>query len=124
MNIALIRADVPGGASLHGQISLGPVSGPLYSHTVGRRRGWLIIAQTGLLFSIIGLGASDPAKQPFVMAMAAFLVTFFSASQDIVADAYRREDIPDAELRIRLITVYQRIPDRHAAGRRRRADSG
>ncbi|MEZ4551873.1 MAG: hypothetical protein R2874_15775 [Desulfobacterales bacterium] len=32
------------------------------------------------------------------MAMAAFLVTFFSASQDIVADAYRREDIPDAEL--------------------------
>ncbi|MEZ4579171.1 MAG: hypothetical protein R2875_14550 [Desulfobacterales bacterium] len=54
------------------------------------------------------------------MAMAAFLVTFFSASQDIVADAYRREDIPDAELRIRLITVYQRIPDRHAAGRRRR----
>ncbi len=64
----------------------------------GRRRGWLIIAQTGLLFSIIGLGASDPAKQPFVMAMAAFLVTFFSASQDIVVDAYRREDIPDAEL--------------------------
>jgi len=28
----------------------------------------------------------------------AFLVTFFSATQDIVVDAYRREDIPDAEL--------------------------
>jgi PAT family beta-lactamase induction signal transducer AmpG len=33
-----------------------------------------------------------------MMAFAAFLVTFFSASQDIVVDAYRREDLPDEEL--------------------------
>jgi PAT family beta-lactamase induction signal transducer AmpG len=35
-----------------------------------------------------------------MMAVAAFLVTFFSASQDIVVDAYRREDLPDEELGI------------------------
>ena len=64
----------------------------------GRRRGWLIIAQSGLMISIIGLGSTSPADHPGMMAFTAFLVTFFSASQDIVVDAYRREDIPDAEL--------------------------
>ena len=64
----------------------------------GRRRGWLLIAQSGLMISIIGLGTSSPANHPAMMAFTAFLVTFFSASQDIVVDAYRREDIADAEL--------------------------
>lgn len=64
----------------------------------GRRRGWLLIAQALLAAAIIGLGFSDPANHPLLTAFAAFLVTFFSASQDIVVDAYRREDIPDAEL--------------------------
>jgi len=64
----------------------------------GRRRGWLIIAQSGLMLSIISLGAANPAAHPGMMAFTAFLVTFFSASQDIAVDAYRREDIPDDEL--------------------------
>ncbi|MDO9262733.1 MAG: AmpG family muropeptide MFS transporter [Desulfosalsimonadaceae bacterium] len=64
----------------------------------GRRRGWLIISQTLLMLSIIGLGTADPAGHPGILAFAALLVTFFSASQDIVTDAYRREDIPDTEL--------------------------
>lgn len=64
----------------------------------GRRRGWLLIAQTLLMLSIIVLGLNDPAGHPGMMAFAALLVTFFSASQDIVADAFRREDIPDTEL--------------------------
>jgi PAT family beta-lactamase induction signal transducer AmpG len=65
---------------------------------LGRRRGWLLIAQVALIFSISGLGFTDPGKNPWMMAFAAFLVTFFSASQDIVVDAYRREDFPDEEL--------------------------
>ena len=65
---------------------------------LGRRRGWLLIAQVTLIFSISGLGFSDPVKNPWMMVFAAFLVTFFSASQDIVVDAYRREDLPDEEL--------------------------
>jgi len=65
---------------------------------LGRRRGWLLVAQVALMFSISGLGFTDPGKNPWMMAFAAFLVTFFSASQDIVVDAYRREDLPDEEL--------------------------
>jgi PAT family beta-lactamase induction signal transducer AmpG len=65
---------------------------------LGRRRGWLLVAQFALIFSIAGLGFTDPGKNPWIVAFAAFLVTFFSASQDIVVDAYRREDLPDQEL--------------------------
>jgi PAT family beta-lactamase induction signal transducer AmpG len=65
---------------------------------LGRRRGWLLVAQAALMLSIAGLGFTDPGKSPWVVAFAAFLVTFFSASQDIVVDAYRREDLPDEEL--------------------------
>jgi PAT family beta-lactamase induction signal transducer AmpG len=64
----------------------------------GRRRGWLLIAQLSLMASIIGLGMTDPSAQPWGVAIAAILVTFFSATQDIVVDAYRREDLPDNEL--------------------------
>jgi len=65
---------------------------------LGRRRGWLLIAQLALILSIAGLGASDPGMRPWMTLIAASMVTFFSASQDIVVDAYRREDLPDEEL--------------------------
>ena len=64
----------------------------------GRRRGWLLVAQLALVGAIIGLGLTDPGVKPWLVAFAAFLVTFFSASQDIVVDAYRREDLADDEL--------------------------
>jgi PAT family beta-lactamase induction signal transducer AmpG len=65
---------------------------------LGRRRGWLFTAQIALMASIAGLGYSDPVKNPWMMIVAAILVSFFSATQDIVIDAYRREDLPDEEL--------------------------
>ena len=65
---------------------------------LGRRRGWLLIAQTALMLSIAGLGLSSPKSDPWLVAFAAFLLTFFSASQDIVVDAFRREDLSDAQL--------------------------
>ena len=64
---------------------------------LGRRRGWLLIAQIALICSIVLLGLSN-TKNLWMIAVSAFLVTFFSASQDIVVDAYRREDLADAEL--------------------------
>jgi PAT family beta-lactamase induction signal transducer AmpG len=66
--------------------------------SLGRRRGWLLVAQIALCCSIAGLGFADPARNPVIMVCAALLVTFFSASQDIVVDAYRREDLADEEL--------------------------
>jgi len=65
---------------------------------LGRRRGWLLMAQLALILAIVGLGYSDPVNNAGMMVVAAMLVAFFSASQDIVIDAYRREDLPDEEL--------------------------
>ncbi len=65
---------------------------------LGRRRGWLLAAQMALAFAIVLLGFTDPHHHPWQVAVAALLVTFLSASQDIVVDAYRREDLADAEL--------------------------
>jgi len=65
---------------------------------LGRRRGWLLVAQFALILTIAGLGLASPLESPHLVALLACLVTFFSASQDIVVDAYRREDLSDAEL--------------------------
>ncbi len=65
---------------------------------LGRRRGWLIIVQFLLTAAIAALGLSNPAGRPHLTALAALAVAFFSASQDIVIDAYRREDLADHEL--------------------------
>ncbi len=64
----------------------------------GRRRGWLLLFQALLMGAIIALGMTNPRQNPWLVATVAFLVTFFSASQDIVVDAYRREDLSDNEL--------------------------
>jgi len=64
----------------------------------GRRRGWLITIQLALALSIAGLGWMQPAQTPFTVAVVAWLLAFFSASQDIVIDAYRRESLADNEL--------------------------
>lgn len=65
---------------------------------LGRRRGWLIVSQVAVMAAIVGLGYSDPVKNTALMIVAAVLVAFFSATQDIVIDAYRREDLADEEL--------------------------
>lgn len=65
---------------------------------LGRRRGWMFIFQLALLLSIGALGLFEPQQDIAVIAWFALAVAFFSASQDIVLDAYRREILPDAEL--------------------------
>ena len=65
---------------------------------LGRRKGWLTVAQLALIAAIVLLGFSNPHTHLGLMALAACLVAFFSATQDIVIDAYRREDLPDNEL--------------------------
>ncbi|MDG4552122.1 MAG: AmpG family muropeptide MFS transporter [Candidatus Contendobacter sp.] len=64
---------------------------------MGRRRGWLLLIQITLIAAIAGLGLTDPARSLPGVTLAAFLVAFFSASQDIVIDAYRRESLADDE---------------------------
>jgi len=69
-----------------------------YIPPLGRRRGWLLIWQITLLMSIPAFGLLHPDLDLWVIAYLAGMVAFFSASQDIVLDAYRRELLPDSEL--------------------------
>src|ERR1019366_787803 len=57
----------------------------------GRRRGWGITIQLGLIAAILGLGCCDPKRDLHLIGVLAVLVAFLSASQDIVIDAYRVE---------------------------------
>jgi PAT family beta-lactamase induction signal transducer AmpG len=64
---------------------------------LGRRRSWLLISQLALVGSIVWLGLQDPSSSIWPVVLASYLVTFFSATQDIVIDAYRRESLADKE---------------------------
>lgn len=64
----------------------------------GRRRSWILATQMSLFGAIIGLGAFNPQLEIGTVALLATLVALFSASQDIVIDAYRREILSDDEL--------------------------
>ena len=61
---------------------------------LGRRRGWGLSIQIGLLAAILALGWSDPKRNLGTMAVLAGVVAFLSASQDIVIDAWRIEILP------------------------------
>lgn len=69
-----------------------------FSLPLGRRRGWLIVTQAALTVCLLGMSLTDPQASTWTMALFALLVSFFSASQDIVVDAYRREIVKDEEL--------------------------
>jgi PAT family beta-lactamase induction signal transducer AmpG len=64
---------------------------------IGRRKSWLFLCQAGLVVVIFLMGRTDPTIDPEITAILAILVAFFSASQDIVIDAYRIEILRDDE---------------------------
>ena len=65
---------------------------------LGHRRGWMLVTQVALLASIGVMGFIKPDLSIWTVAYLAAAVAFFSASQDVVLDAYRRELLPDVEL--------------------------
>ncbi|MFQ6006960.1 MAG: AmpG family muropeptide MFS transporter [Woeseia sp.] len=65
---------------------------------LGRRRGWMLVTQLALLVTIASMGYIKPDLSIWTVAYLAAAVALFSASQDIVLDAYRRELLPDIEL--------------------------
>lgn len=65
---------------------------------LGRRRGWMIVTQAGLLAVIAWLGSLSPNDDLTLIVYAATLLAFLSATQDIVLDAYRRELLEEQEL--------------------------
>src|ERR1700739_3981691 len=70
---------------------------PVRSRRFGRRRGWLLTSQLLLIAAILFLGACDPARSAFVVALGALLVAAASATQDIVIHAFRVESLEESE---------------------------
>lgn len=71
---------------------------PPFTTLFGRRRGWMLASQIGLIAAIFALGQTQPGVDLWWTALFAVLVAFFSASQDIVIDAYRVEILPEEKL--------------------------
>lgn len=65
---------------------------------LGRRRGWTLLSQVLLLVCITRFGGVDPGVNLTAAVWLVFLTSLFSATQDIVLDAYRREMLADDEL--------------------------
>ena len=65
---------------------------------LGLRRGWMLLAQLGLIFGIGVLGHIDPVADTGLVALIAVVIAIFSATQDVAIDAYRREILTDSEL--------------------------
>ncbi len=64
----------------------------------GRRKGWMVLFQALLVVTIFSLSLVNPKDDLWLVGAIAFGIAFFSASQDIMIDAYRREILPDEEL--------------------------
>jgi len=64
---------------------------------LGRRRGWMLLTQLALIAAIAGMAFTDAKNALTTMALLALAVAFFSASQDIVFDAYSTDAVKPEE---------------------------
>ncbi|MGH2898082.1 MAG: AmpG family muropeptide MFS transporter, partial [Solirubrobacteraceae bacterium] len=55
---------------------------------LGRRRGWVLVFQLGLVGAIAAMSLFDPRRDLAAVAAVAVVIAVLSASQDIVLDAY------------------------------------
>lgn len=65
---------------------------------MGRRRGWMMVTQIGLLVLIGSLGFFSPQLNIILIATLSFSIALFSATQDVALDAFRRELLTNKEL--------------------------
>ena len=78
---------------------------PFLTRKLGQRRSWMLFAQFMIVVGLTFMAASDPATQLTQVAIAAFLVAFSSATQDIAIDAYRIEAV-DADRQGAMAATY------------------
>ncbi len=64
---------------------------------LGRRRGWLVLTQLMLAGVLYYMASVSPQATPLLFAAVAVGVAFFSASQDVVIDAYRTDVLEPRE---------------------------
>ncbi|MBU6459580.1 MAG: MFS transporter [Proteobacteria bacterium] len=64
---------------------------------LGRRRSWILLAQIILSILIYAMASVNPSINPGLLGLLALILTFSSASQDIVIDAWRTDVLPEQE---------------------------
>ena len=65
---------------------------------LGRRRGWMISTQIAVMLAVMLMGQFNPSTEIWTVVFLAAIVAFFSASQDIVVDAHRREWLTEEQM--------------------------
>lgn len=63
----------------------------------GKRKGWILASQLACLIMIFLLGQLQPAQELNLVIICAFLIAFFSASQDIAITAYQVDILQESE---------------------------
>ena len=80
---------------------------PWLGKRLGRRRGWILIAQLAIACGLLTMAAIGPRHGLLALGVAALVVAFASASQDIVVDAWRIEAADTGEELGLLSSAYQ-----------------
>jgi len=62
----------------------------------GHRRGWLLMSQFFIIVALILTAFTDPKESLFFTALFITILAFFSATQDILIDAFRIESAPQS----------------------------
>ena len=79
---------------------------PLLTRWLGRRRSWLLLAQLGIVAGLVAMALGNPQEGLLWVTVAAVMVAFSSATQDIALDAFRIESA-EAEKQAALAASYQ-----------------
>lgn len=75
-----------------------PVVDRLVPPLLGRRRGWLLLAQLAIIVGLGVLAFSDPTGARWVLVVSALLVAMASATQDLVVNGYTCDALPPERL--------------------------
>ena len=70
---------------------------PFLSKLLGQRKSWILLSQMFLISSVVLLGQINPGQNIYLFAAIAFLLAFFSATQDTSIDAYRIKTLNSEE---------------------------
>jgi len=79
---------------------------PILHGLLGRRRGWMLLAQGCIALGLVRLAFVNPGAGMSRIFVWALFVAFFAATQDIAMDAWRIESAP-VEMQGAMVAAYQ-----------------
>jgi len=81
------------------------VSVPGFGRYWGRRRGWIMLAQLGIISALAGLAVTDPDTNLAATALFAACLAFWTTTLEIAADGWRIEIAPTPELQAPIVAA-------------------